>query len=144
MPTRPSWLDAEARRAWAHVVEQLGALGVVGAVDLHALALFCATWSRWRRVDKFLAKNGETYAATTREGDTRPTLRPEASLSVALLAELRQQGDRLGLNPSARARLDVAVAAPTRSAKPRPWALLPGAESPKSPPASPAPEAAGA
>lgn len=127
-PVRPVWLDAEAAAAWDYLVPLLVSAGVLTELDQHALATWCSTWARWRRCLALLAEQGECYTATTREGDTRPVVRPEAGLSVALAAELRQLGDRLGLNPSARTRLHVAVAAP--AGKPKPWQVLPGAAKP--------------
>ena len=81
-----------------------------------------------------IESEGETYVATSAKGGSRVFLRPEASLSCALAAELRQLGDRLGLNPAARTRLHAAV--PTPAGKPKPWQVIAGSVSPKPPPSA--------
>lgn len=133
-PPRPSWLAGEAQDAWEYLVPLLVGVGVLTELDQHALATWCSTWARWRACVRLIEAEGESYVASSKHGD-RHCLRPEASLSIALAAELRQLGDRLGLNPAARTRLHAAV--PTPAGKPKPWQVIPGAVAPKpSPPAA--------
>lgn len=131
-PPRPEWLTGEAVVAWDYVVPLLLGAGVLTPLDGLTLATWCTTWSRWRACLAVLERDGETYTATTAHGTTRQVQRPEAGLSIALAAELRQLGDRLGLTPAARTRLHSTVPMPT--GRPRPWE--PGAGGPR-PPAAP-------
>ena len=110
VPTPPSWLSVKARAVWDEVVPQLCGAGVLAAVDWSCVAQFCATWVHWceavTRVDVegvMVANDGRGPAFVA-----NPAVRIAAALSV----ELRQLGDRLGLSPSARARLKAPESAP--------------------------------
>jgi P27 family predicted phage terminase small subunit len=133
-PPRPSWLTGEAAGAWDYLVPLLVGVGVLTQLDQHALATWCSTWARWRKCSALIEAEGETYTATSAKGDERIVQRPEAGLSLALAAELRQAGDRLGLNPAARTRLHAAV--PVVHGKPKPWQVIAGSAATKPAPAA--------
>jgi len=81
-----------------------------------------------------LERDGLTYAETTREGHERLLPRPEVAMQMGYAAELRQLGDRLGLSPAARARLNAVVPADPGAKerpKPKPWQVIPGAKAKK-------------
>ena len=60
-PVCPSWLNAEAKKAWRSLVPQLAAMRVLTRIDGHALARYCLLWARWRKAEEFIEKHGDTY-----------------------------------------------------------------------------------
>src|SRR5947209_20226997 len=59
-PVRPGYLDEAGREAWDDIVPKLAALGVLSELDGHALALYCSTYSRWRRACEEVRTGGVT------------------------------------------------------------------------------------
>lgn len=132
-PPIPHFIEdmPSAREAWTFLTTHLVAAGVLAEVDQHALAMFCSTWARWRRAQDVLEFDGETYEAKTfsDKGEllsVKILPRPESAIATTLLAELRQQGDRLGMNPAARTRLRVSK--PAGGGKHKPWQRLNGGQ----------------
>lgn len=60
-PDCPDWLDEEAKAAWGRLIPMLQAMGVLSRIDGGALARYCVYWSRWRKAEEFIQKNGDVY-----------------------------------------------------------------------------------
>lgn len=101
----PSSLSAKASAVWRRVMPQLTGAGVLSDVDTSVLEQFCTSWVHWQAAVADVEANGLTMEQVTREGMPRKVANPAVSIEIALSVELRQLGDRLGLSPSARARL---------------------------------------
>ncbi len=100
-PVCPDHLDEWGREAWDRITRQLGELGILSASDSDAIALYCATYSRWRAARREIAQTGIT--ATTDLG----SLKSNPAVAVATQAE-RMMASLLaefGLTPSSRSRV---------------------------------------
>lgn len=103
-PVFPAHLDAYGREAWEDLIPQLEQLGILTEADGHALALYCATYSRWRTARDEIAATGVT--AYTGQG----SIKGNPACTVAAQAErmLVQLLAEFGLTPSSRGRLSSA------------------------------------
>lgn len=112
-PTCPSWLtDKDARREFRRLVQLLGKMGLVGAADSNLLVRYCVAWVRWRRVAQALASNPGAETAVYRDGEGKvKAVQVSALHSIArsLSDELSKAEAALGMSPSARSRIEVAV-----------------------------------
>lgn len=123
----PSWLSDEAQQLYDALGARLLAVGLVTALDTETLACLAMAWADLRTAQEFLAKHGMVYVARARprpgQKEGAPIgLRayPHAKIARELRAEILRLGDRLGLSPAARARLDLKLPQ-VPSGKPRPW-----------------------
>lgn len=66
-PTKPTWLDREAKAEWDRVVPMLDRLGVLSVIDRAILATYCSAWSFMRKAEAELQESGLT--ARGREGN---------------------------------------------------------------------------
>jgi P27 family predicted phage terminase small subunit len=101
-PTRPDWLDPEAKREWGRIVPELERLGLLTLVDRGALAAYCQAWGRAVQAEKVLA-GGLTF--TTPNGYVQQ--RPEVAIAQKSWQLVRAFAAEFGLTPSARSRLSV-------------------------------------
>ena len=108
----PPTLSVKASEVWRRVMPQLTGAGVLADVDVSVLEQFCTSWVHWQAAVADVEANGVTMEQVTREGFPRKVANPAVSIEIALSVELRQLGDRLGLSPSARARLKAPESAP--------------------------------
>ncbi len=121
-PYCPRALVGDGRRLWRRVTKMLKAMRVLTLADEFAVARYCQLLSEWWTLTQFVATNGHVHSVSvtdTRDGKDPKTdapyktqLRgvsfrefPQVKIRERIGAELRQLEDRLGLTPSARARL---------------------------------------
>lgn len=116
-PRVPTWLPKDGRPIYRELVRQLDAMGILGRPDQHLLARYVQLMLRWLQAEKFLNENGQTYLVRGRgkknpetgEREPGPVIGvktyPQVRIARALAGELLRMEDRMGLSPSARARL---------------------------------------
>jgi P27 family predicted phage terminase small subunit len=103
LPTCPPWLDREAKRGWEELVPVLAGMGVLHAVDRHALMIYCQAYSRWRAAVAALAP-GLTVKTTEADSiKSHPALRVVEAAERIMMSILGE----FGCTPVARARLTV-------------------------------------
>lgn len=95
-PTCPDWLDAEAKRQWRHLVEELKAMRILSTVDRTVLAGLCQNWSLWVRASKALNKIKDL----TDDNATRLMTKADNAHKAFFRGCLE-----FGLTPSSRTRL---------------------------------------
>jgi P27 family predicted phage terminase small subunit len=103
------FLDRYGREEWRRVVPELDRLGLLTAVDLAAVEIYCDLYAQWRRA-----------RVTLRTGfrDKAGKRKPEAQVVKDTATLLRQYMVEFGLTPSSRARLEVDEPAAPPAAKP--------------------------
>ncbi len=102
-PEMPADLtDPVAVAEWHAIVPQLIDLGIVGAVDARAIAMYCESVALYRGARKQIAEHGMFDA----EGRQAPAVRVARSAAEAMKSWLTE----LGGSPSARARMRVPAA----------------------------------
>jgi P27 family predicted phage terminase small subunit len=103
----PAWLSAAARRHWRRVVPYLQSLKVLTQADLDAAAAMAQELATYAEMQRILAKDGRTYALTTKSGETMMMQRAEQIVANAALANFIKLTDRFGMNPAYRSKLKV-------------------------------------
>ena len=107
-PRCPSWLDTDARAAWRQLAPQLKAMRVLTKIDGHALARYCRFWSRWRRAEAFIEKNGDVYPLKDENGRIKCLMPfPQVAVANKLAQQLTRLEQEFGMTPSARTRIRV-------------------------------------
>ncbi len=66
----PTWLDAEAKKAFRQIVEQLKETEILTNLDVTALATYCDLHSRRLRLLADVRENGHTLTNTNSRGGT--------------------------------------------------------------------------
>ena len=97
----PSWLCERAKEKWNELVPILARNGLFTECDTDHLAIYCATWVRWRDAEDHL--NAGKITTTARSGYEQVS--PYYTIAKTERAELMKLGDKLGLNPSGRSRI---------------------------------------
>jgi P27 family predicted phage terminase small subunit len=104
----PSHLGEVAAAKWSEVLRLLQAVKVMTQADIEALARYCDTYEWWLASRAKLKKEGDTYPILNDKGEVKYIAqRPEVSIAHKLAVQLRQLEQDFGLNPSARAGLNV-------------------------------------
>lgn len=103
----PSWLDREAKKEWKRVIQKLTEDDSIKECDLSALEGYCQSYSRWKKAEQVLQKEGLTF--TTPNGYWQQ--RPEVSIANKALAEVRAFCKEFGLTPASRARIEKNIGA---------------------------------
>lgn len=115
-PRVPTWLPKPARKMFREICVQLAEMKVLATCDRNLIARYVKLFLRYLQVEEFLTEKGQTYPVygkrrklpkgKTAEG---PLLGwrtyPHVRIAKALIGQLLQMEDRMGLSPSARARL---------------------------------------
>ena len=111
--TIPPHLGQVAAARWAELLPMLQAVRVMTKADIEALARYCDTYEWWLAVRAKLKAEGDTYPILNDGGEIKYIAqRPEVSIAHKLAQQLRQLEQDFGLNPSARASMNVEPAKP--------------------------------
>jgi len=112
VPVKPSGLSADAGLIWDHTVALLAAVpGLLTVADGATVELFARTMARYRELEAFVEAHGPVLVMRDDKGVVKYSQpAPHASLSAKLLPQLRGLAAELGLNPSARARINLPAA----------------------------------
>lgn len=106
--TMPAHLGEVAAARWAELLPLLQSVRVMTRADVEALARYCDTYEWWLAVRAKLRAEGDTYPILNDGGEVKYIAqRPEVSIAHKLAQQLRQLEQDFGLNPAARASLNV-------------------------------------
>jgi len=85
-------------------------MGVLSRIDRNAIVRYCTDWSRWKRLQQFLAKNGECYPIKDGNGNIKSLAPfPQATTANKLSVLLAKFEQEFGMTPSARTRIECNV-----------------------------------
>ena len=101
-------LTEDARAVWLETLPLLEQMRVVTKADRGVLQQYCETKALWAKSCKSINENG-----ISREKDGRSYLSPEYRAFKDMSPELQRLSNLLGLNPSARTRIQVKPEEPT-------------------------------
>lgn len=108
VPRCPDWLPEEARVEWRWMTRELKAMGLLSAVDKHALINYCQTWAQWRAAVAFVEKHGESHPIRSEDGKIRCFQQfPQVAIARNHLLVLRAYQQDFGMTPAARSRIQV-------------------------------------
>jgi P27 family predicted phage terminase small subunit len=103
IPTRPEWLDPEAKREWGRVCAALDEIGMIAKVDRAALAGYCQSWADYVACVKAVQEEGRTFL----NDKGNPATRPEVAQAQQHIRAMRAFCSDFGLTPSARGRMTL-------------------------------------
>jgi P27 family predicted phage terminase small subunit len=106
--TMPPHLGLVAAARWGELLPMLQSVRVMTRADVEALARYCDTWEWWLATRAKLKAEGDTYPILNDGGEVKYIAqRPEVAIAHKLAQQLRQLEQDFGLNPSARASMNV-------------------------------------
>lgn len=100
-PVRPDHLDGWGEEAWDRIVPKLAELGILSDLDGEALALYCATYSRWRHALEAVRVDGVTTYTDKGAVKANPAVAVVNACERLMAAVLVE----FGLTPSSRSRV---------------------------------------
>ncbi len=104
----PPHLGLVAAARWGELLPMLQSVRVMTRADVEALARYCDTWEWWLATRAKLKAEGDTYPILNDGGEVKYIAqRPEVAIAHKLAQQLRQLEQDFGLNPSARASMNV-------------------------------------
>lgn len=100
----PIWLDEIAKEEWKRVEKILREEDKdFTPKDIKALEGYCSNYSKWKRCEIYLLKNGLTFEVNN-EGYEQQ--RPEVGIANKAQQEYRSWAKELGLTPASRAKMN--------------------------------------
>jgi P27 family predicted phage terminase small subunit len=129
IPKCPTHLQAEAKKEWKRVSEQLESLGLISQLDRAALAAYCSAWAEV----VFCEKKIDALNAADEKGEAGlATVTPSGYQQMSVWVQIRNAASKrmmsfaaeFGMSPSARSRVT-----PSENQQ----MALPGLESPEVP-----------
>jgi P27 family predicted phage terminase small subunit len=88
----------------------LAGMGVLSRIDRNAIIRYCTDLSRWKKLQQFLAKNGEVYPIRDGNGKIKCFAAfPHVSIANKLALLLTKFEQEFGMTPSARTRIECNV-----------------------------------
>lgn len=102
-PRPPAHLSEAAREKWRETARQLADSGLLTALDLDALEVYCVTWAGWRKAVETIEREGSFFVTETGQRKKHPLVAEAETARKDLLA----YGSKLGLNPTARQNLYI-------------------------------------
>ncbi len=109
LPVRPKHLTKHAKEMWTELVKVLGESGVLTKADRNTMALYCEAYSQWRNAKEEIEKKG---AVLDDPDGGRMYRNPYVAIQHEAATRMMSIGGTLGLDPSSRAKMRIAVAAP--------------------------------
>ena len=112
-PRCPDWLDDGAKAAWKQLVPLLEPMGILTRVDGNALTRYCQLWSRWRKMEDFIAQRTEMYPIKDEKGNVRCFMQwPQVTIATKPAQQLTRLEQEFGMTPAARTRIQLPIAQP--------------------------------
>jgi P27 family predicted phage terminase small subunit len=100
----PIWLCSEAKEEWKIILRILKKLNLISTLDKAVLAMYCQNYARWKQAEEEL--NNEKLKTLGQRG---PIINPLVKISQSYQTRLKISIEKLGLSPSDRANLDIAM-----------------------------------
>jgi P27 family predicted phage terminase small subunit len=102
-PERPDYFDDLAAAEWDRLCPKLEAVGVLADSYGPALACYCETYSRWRKAEAMVRKQGMIVPTARGGHQVHPALRVSRDASALMIRFLIE----FGLTPSSRRRVQA-------------------------------------
>lgn len=118
-PTCPSWMSAEAKKAWKRVCRELETAGTIATVDVDLLTAYCSLVADLKSATQRINTDGVWVNVVVKDRHGAvigEAVKPHALLKAkdAMTARLRQLSDSLQIGPAARTRQGSAGAEPEK------------------------------
>src|SRR5712672_3240523 len=111
-PAPEAGLDAVGQAEWKRVVEGASKHGLISTLDASILAVYCQNFSRWKRCEAQVMREGETILITVFDThgnpkSEKPIKNPALSIAESASRLMSAAADRLGLSPSSRSKFGI-------------------------------------
>jgi P27 family predicted phage terminase small subunit len=108
-PKPASGLDAIGQAEWKRIRGAYEKSGRLTELDQSILALYCASFSRWKRAEQSLMTDGDVLWVEIRDTHgkithKKPIVNPMAKVAEAAARATHRFGDALGLSPASRVK----------------------------------------
>jgi len=108
-PKPASGLDAIGQAEWKRIRGAYEKSGRLTELDQSILAMYCASYSRWKRAEHSLLTEGDVILVEVRDTHgivthKKPIVNPMAKVAEAAARATHRFGDALGLSPAARVK----------------------------------------
>jgi len=107
LPPIPSWLSEDGQKAFSELSTLLHDMSVLTQADQIALTLLCDAYSEYKKAKEIVNKLGATIDIISREGNSKPTIRPEVQIANQSFVRIFQLLKEFGLTPSSRAKVNA-------------------------------------
>lgn len=101
---KPDGLDDHASKEWDRIVTTLAP--ILSPASAGMVLIACDAYSEWRRACELIAREGESYQTTSREGQEFHRLRPEVAMRQNARRAYFQALAELGASPVAHTRVN--------------------------------------
>jgi len=107
IPPIPTWLSEDGQKAFAELSTLLHDMSVLTQADELALTLLCDAYSEYKNAKQIVNELGATVEVMSREGNSKPTIRPEVQIANQSFVRVFQLLKEFGLTPSSRAKVNA-------------------------------------
>ncbi len=107
IPPTPSWLSEDGKIAFSELSILLHDMAVLTQADELALTLLCDAYSEYKSAKEIVNTLGATVEIMSREGNSKPTIRPEVQIANQAFVRVFQLLKEFGLTPSSRAKVNA-------------------------------------
>lgn len=114
-PEPPAFLSGYARDEWHRLAAGLHQLGLLTALDVMPLAVYCQSVGRWQQAEEALAAMAErdplTGALTITSAAGSVVASPLLRIAISSARDVVRYAAEFGLSPAARSRVAGGIAA---------------------------------
>ena len=107
LPPIPTWLSEDGQKAFSELSTLLHDMSVLTQADQLALTLLCDAYSEYKSAKEVVNELGATIEIMSREGNSKPTIRPEVQIANQAFVRVFQLLKEFGLTPSSRAKVNA-------------------------------------
>lgn len=107
MPEPPGFLCDAARDEWEKLAVLLNDAGLLTIIDGNDFAMYCELLAEWIKCSQFIQDNGIKYEVQDKLGNVSWKRYPEMATLRELTPSIMKLSDKLGMNPSARSRIQI-------------------------------------
>ena len=107
IPPTPTWLSEDGQKAFVELSTLLHDMSVLTNADELALTLLCDAYSEYKSAKQIVNSLGATVEIMSREGNSKPTIRPEVQIANQAFVRVFQLLKEFGLTPSSRAKVNA-------------------------------------
>jgi len=107
IPPIPTWLSEDGQKAFSELSNLLHDMSVLTQADELALTLLCDAYSEYKNAKQIVNELGATVEIMSREGNSKPTIRPEVQIANQAFVRVFQLLKEFGLTPSSRAKVNA-------------------------------------
>jgi len=111
LPPAPDYLADREKAEWDRVGQQLLEAGLIGRLDVTALATYCVAWGRWTDALENIKKHG----VLVKSPQGFPMQSPLLAIANKAQEQMVKVMGELGLTPAARTRIPKREHAPPRA-----------------------------